>query len=275
MNSTARKRPWVAWLTGLLLLCTSCASAPAAPPRSALDRITETGEIRIGTSGEQPPLTMTARNGELLGLDIALARVLAQSMGVEARFVQLPFGQLLDALLAGQLDLVMSGMTITPQRSRRTTFVGPYYTSGKSLLTKSADLAAIEIALDLDSPDLTLAALAGSTSEAFVRRSAPQATLVATPLLEQAIQMVITGEVDALVADRETCSFAVLRHPDAGLIATPNTFTLEPMGIALPPDDARFAGLVRSYLDALRERGALERAQSIWFKDSAWVKQLR
>ena len=115
MNSTARKRPWVAWLTGLLLLCTSCASAPAAPPRSALDRITETGEIRIGTSGEQPPLTMTARNGELLGLDIALARVLAQSMGVEARFVQLPFGQLLDALLAGQLDLVMSGMTITPQ----------------------------------------------------------------------------------------------------------------------------------------------------------------
>ena len=102
-----------------------------------LSRIVDSGEIRVGTSGEQPPLTMTARNGELIGLDVALSRVLAQSMGVEARFVRLPFRKLLDSLEAGEVDLVMSGMTITPARSRRATFVGPYYTSGKSILTRS------------------------------------------------------------------------------------------------------------------------------------------
>ncbi|UCE84945.1 MAG: transporter substrate-binding domain-containing protein [Deltaproteobacteria bacterium] len=265
----------LAALSALLLLCTSCASKSGPTPSRTLDRITETGEIRVGTSGEQPPLSMTARNGELLGLDIALARVLARSMGVEARFVKLPFSQLLDALLAGDVDLVMSGMTITPQRSRRATFVGPYYTSGKSLLTKSERVAAIEIPQDLDAPELRLAALAGSTSEAFLRSSAPRAQLVFTESLEEAVRKVRNDEVDALVADRETCSFAVLRRPDAGLIAPENVFSLEPMGIALPPDDARLAGLIQAYLDALREGGALEKATRIWFKDPSWVKQLR
>jgi ABC-type amino acid transport substrate-binding protein len=259
----------------LLAGCAASRSSLDTRPARGLARIAQTSEMRIGTSGEQPPLTMTARNGELLGLDIALARVLAQSMGVEARFVQLPFGQLLDALEAGNVDLVMSGMTITPARSRRAIFVGPYFTSGKSILTKSEALAAATVPADLDSPELRLAALAGSTSQDFVRKSVPRANLIVTERLEEGIQKVIDGEVDALVADRETCAFAVLRHPDAGLIASSIPFTVEPMGIAVPPDDPRLANLIEKYLTALRDRGVLQQARSFWFEDPSWVKDLR
>jgi ABC-type amino acid transport substrate-binding protein len=171
--------------------------------------------------------------------------------------------------------MIMSGMTITPERSRRVTFVGPYYTSGKSMLTKSSELAKLELATDLDSPDLTIAALAGSTSEDFVRKNLPQATLVLTAELDPAIQMVIEDAVDLLIADHETCDFAVLRHPDAGLISPLTTFTIEPMGIAVPPDDPRFAQLIQLYFNALVETGALERARSFWFKDPSWVQGLR
>jgi ABC-type amino acid transport substrate-binding protein len=169
----------------------------------------------------------------------------------------------------------MSGMTITPERSRRVAFVGPYYTSGKSLLTRSERLAALEVPQELDSPDLRLAVLAGSTSEHFARRVAPRAQLVATAQLEEAIERVRRGESDALLADRETCATAALRHPDEGLLAPETTFSVEPMGIALPHDDPRLVRMVETYLNALLEAGVLARARDYWLRDPSWARELR
>jgi len=269
-------RVTIVLLTLLLALAPGCGGmrGKQEPQGGGLSRIVESGELRIGMSGEQPPLTMKSRSGELLGLDVALGRVLAQSMGVRANFVQMPFAKLLDALEKHEVDLVMSGMTITPGRTARASFVGPYFTSGKSLLTRSPELAAVKIASDLNTPKLRLAALKGSTSEAFVRSNAPKAKLVATEGLNQAIQKVIDGKADALVADRETCAFAVLRFPDAGLIDAEAAFTVEPMGIAVPLDEPRLANLVQTYLNALAERGTLAKAQQFWLKDPSWVKDL-
>jgi polar amino acid transport system substrate-binding protein len=226
-------------------------------------------------TGEQPPLTMMSRDGEFLGLDVAVMRVLARSMGVEARFVRLHFDELLDALDQEEIDVVMSGMTITPRRVERVTFIGPYFTSGKTLLTRSEELAAIEIAEDLDRPGLRVAALRGSTSEDFARSALSNAKLVLTAGLDEAVRKVMTGEVDALVADRETCFFAVLRYPDEGLLASNTPFTLEPMGIAVPLDQPQLANLLRTYFSALSETGALDQAKAFWFEDPSWVKSLR
>jgi len=261
-----------------LLGCASSATQPPAQeavPQRGLARIAQTGEMRVGTTGEQPPLTMTARSGELIGLDVALTRVLARSMGVEVRFVRLPFHRLLDALEAGEVDLVVSGMTITPARSLRATFVGPYYTSGKAILTRSPELTRVEGPQDLDRPELRIAALAGSTSEAFTRDSMPRAQLIAAERVEDAIAKVVSGEADLLVADRETCAFAVLRFPEAGLSSPPVTFTIEPMGIAVHPDETRLARMIESYLKSLEERGALQKARDFWFRDPSWVSDLR
>jgi ABC-type amino acid transport substrate-binding protein len=235
-------------------LLSACASSGGQSP-GALTRIVESGVIRVGMTGEQPPLTMLSGDGEFLGLDVALMRVLARSMGVEARFVRLDFDELLDALEDGDVDVVMSGMTITPRRVERVTFVGPYFTSGKALLTRSKELAGIEIPEDLDKPELRVAALRGSTSEEFARSSLPNVKLVVTAGLDEAVRRVVSGDVDALVADA--------------------TFTLEPMGIAVPLDQPQLTNLLRTYFTALSETGALEKAKALWFKDPSWIKNLR
>lgn len=66
-------------------------------------------------------------------------------MGVRLRFVERPFAQLLPALEKGEIDVVMSGMTITPDRNLRVAFVGPYIVTGKSILAKARRLAALEM----------------------------------------------------------------------------------------------------------------------------------
>jgi polar amino acid transport system substrate-binding protein len=261
-----------AWI---LAVCLLAASPALAQSERGLDRVMKTGELRVGVSGEQPPLNMTARNGELIGMEIALMRVLGQSMGANVVFVKMPFGDLLGALDDQKVDLVMSGMTITPERIQRAAFVGPYFTSGKTVLTKSEKLAAASIPQELEDQKPKMVALAGSTSETCARASLSKADLEVTVTLEEAIAKVLRGTTDLLVADRETCTFAALRHEGQGLIVSDATFTVEPMGIAVPLDQPRFADLLEHYLAALRDSGALDRARDFWFEDSSWIASLR
>jgi ABC-type amino acid transport substrate-binding protein len=196
-------------------------------------------------------------------------------MGVTARLVTLPFPELLPALERGEVDLVMSGLTITPKRNLRAAFVGPYFVSGKSLLTKQATLESVRDPASLSRPSFRVAALRDSTSEQFVQRALPDATLVTVDELDAGIAQVVTDDVDALVADYETCAFAALRRPEQGLVYLRRPFTVEPIGIALPPDDPLLVNLIGNYLAALESTGLLEKARAYWFENPAWMGAIR
>jgi ABC-type amino acid transport substrate-binding protein len=77
------------------------------------------------------------------------------------------------------------------------------------------------------------------------------------------------------VADQEICYFGMLRHADAGLAVRAENFTVEPIGIALPPDDPQLTNLIANYLGALEMQGTLTRARRYWFEDESWVKSLK
>jgi ABC-type amino acid transport substrate-binding protein len=261
-----------------LAFTTACAGIGAkedAPPAtSRLARIVDTGVLRVGMSGEQPPLNMTAKTGEIVGLEVALAKVLAAAIGVRADIVRIPFPNLIESLESGEIDLIISGMTITAQRNLRVVFVGPYFVSGQSLLSKSTDLLAASLE-SLNQPSVRLVALRSSTSEDWAKRALPQSTLTLTESLDAGIQSVIKGDADALVADREICYFAMLRNRDAGLTTRAEPFTVEPIGIGLPPNDHQLANLIQNYLGALEMQGALQRARDYWFEDESWVDELK
>ena len=109
-------------------------------------------------------------------------------------------------------------VTLGTARSERLTvagwraFVGPYYTSGKAILTRSKRLAAATIPQELDSPELRFTALAGSTSEAFVAQRLPQAQLLATEHLDVKLALGQIGQVD--VRDLELSAVRRLQMPN-------------------------------------------------------------
>jgi polar amino acid transport system substrate-binding protein len=265
-------RRLLASILGLATLALALPTAALAGER--LDRILRSGELRVGLSGDQPPLNMKNKKGEIVGLEVDLVRALADSMGLGVKLVQMPFAELLGAIEMGDVDLVISGMTITPTRNARVAFVGPYFISGKSLLTKDPALAKADGSDALDGAKRRYAALAGSTSAEFVRRQAPKATLVATPDYDAAVKMVIEGKVDALVADFPICEVSLLRHPDADLVTATTPFTVEPLGIALPAGDPLLVNLVNNYLTTLDETGTLTVLKVRWFSYGSWVDEL-
>ena len=266
--------------SSLLFLVTGCATLGGGQeeeevsPTPVLARVKSSGTLRVGMSGNQPPFNVKTRSGEIIGIEVDLAKALAEAMGVRAEIVQRPFGELIGALEAGEVDIVMSQMTMTAERNTRVAFAGPYFVSGKAILTKSDALSRADDAEDLEAAGLRLAALAGSTSERFIKQGIPSARLVATSDYDRAVQLVIDGEVDGLIADLPICVISILRNPGKGLLTVEAPFTFEPLGVALPADDALFLNLVQNYMDMLEGTGLMLQLQAAWFGDGRWLAEL-
>lgn len=245
-----------------------------AQNESALNRILQTRELRVGTSGKQPPFTVKSKDGTLMGYEIDLANLLTEAMGVELRFIEKPFSELLPAMERGEIDVIMSGMTITPERNLRVAFAGPYIVSGKSILAKEKRLSDLDEMEEINRPQITVAAIEGTTSQRFVENLIPRSTLITTPDYESAVEMVLKDQVDILLADYPICVLSILRHPNAGLDTIDEPLTIEPIGIALPPNDFLLHNMIRNYLNALEMMGILADLETQWFEDGGWLIRL-
>ncbi|RZB33858.1 MAG: polar amino acid transport system substrate-binding protein [Desulfobacteraceae bacterium Eth-SRB2] len=240
-----------------------------------IHRILQRGELVVGTAGNMPPLNMTDKKGEIIGLEVDMAHYFAGAMGVELNLVKKPFSELLPALEAGEVDMVISGMTITPERNLKVAFAGPYIISGKAFLTKDKFIASAKEASELNLSKFRIVALESSTSETLVKEIMPTAKLITTKNYDAAVEMVLQDKVDALVADYQICLVSLLRYPDQGLVSVISPFTYEPLGIALPAGDPHLLNWVNNFLNTLKKSDELDKLRARWIMDGSWLKELQ
>jgi polar amino acid transport system substrate-binding protein len=240
----------------------------------AMDRILKSGKLRVGLTAQQPPFNMKTKTGQIIGLEADLAQSLASSMGVTVEYVVKDFAELLPAVTSGEIDMALSGLTMTPERNTRVAFAGPYFISGKGLITTSAALAKTDEPADLDGSGVKLVALKDSTSYLFIQNAAPNATALSAKNYDEGIQMVIDGKADAMVADYPICLVALFQHPDAGLESAISPFTFEPLGAALPSNDALFLNLVQNFMGMLEDSGLMTGLRAKWFDSGDWLAEL-
>ena len=268
------KRTLMSLLLCLALMMTAIVPAAVAQDAPVLSRIVKNNELRVGMSGGQPPFTVKSKNGDLIGYEVDVANLLANAMGVELKLVQKPFGELLGALSAGEVDLVMSGMTMTPERNMKAAFVGPYIVSGKSILTKDKNLAQADETADIDVASVKIVALEGSTSQKFAETFMSKAQLVTTKDYDSAVQMILNDEATAMVADYPVCALSVMRYADQGMVTLSEPLTIEPIGVAISPGDSLLLNFIENYLGALEVVGVLAELEAKWFQDGGWLINL-
>jgi len=265
-------------LTVIVSLLSGCAEmnrAPAPSSSPVMDRFLSRGELRVGMSGDMPPLNMTTKEDKIIGLDADLAAMAADAMGVKLNVQKMAFAGLLPALEADSIDMIISNMTMTPDRNLKVAFVGPYFTSGKGLLTKRSTLAEAKKLEDLNSPQFTFAALKGSTSEAVVRKGAPQAKLLIAATENEGVQMVIDGKADGMLADFPICVVAAYRNQGSGLVPLKAPITYEPIGIAVPKGDPQLVNWLQNFLNGIDKAGYIKDLGEKWFAKPTWVDQLK
>ena len=268
---------FAALLVVVALLLTAVQAAAAGKSESVspvIDRIVAKKELIVGTAASMPPLNMTTKDGQVIGMEVDLAKLFADAMEVKLTLKPMRFDELMGALDTGKVDMVLSGMTMTPLRNLKVAFAGPYFDSGKSLLVKEENTASVRSTARLNTPEKTLVALKGSTSQRFVEKLMPQAKLLLADDYAQAVAMVRDDRALAMVADAPICLVSVHRYPEAGFATLDKPLSYEPIGVALPPNDPLLVNLVQNIISTLNKTGEMETIMKQWFRNTDWIKQL-
>jgi polar amino acid transport system substrate-binding protein len=107
----------------------------APGPMPAIPAGTE-GVLRFGTASVTEPFSYVDGSQHIVGLDVEIAARVAQRLNRRLEIVNLEFGALIPALIAGKVDLIGACITITPERAKQVLFSAPYYTGGISALVR-------------------------------------------------------------------------------------------------------------------------------------------
>ena len=233
-----------------------------------ISRIQTSGKLVVGTSGNMPLMSEKLITGELVGFDIDMAKAMAETMGVKLELITLPFEHLIPALEQGKVDVVLSNMTMTVDRNMRVAFAGPYFVSGKCLVTKEQDIAQVNEPEDLKETDAKIAVVKGTTSENFVTELLPQAKLILVDDMNKGTKMVAKGEANAFLTDFPICLSVMKRYPDSGFQSVVSLLTYEPIGIALPANDPLFMNLARNFIDRAENVGLMQGLAHKWFGEA-------
>jgi len=265
---------FVKWLIILILALGYGSSSLYA---GQLEQIQAKGELVVSLNRDYPPFAMTI-DGHLTGLDVDLAKLLAEYLGVKVRFVQPDtFDQQIPKLLAGESDMIIAAMTRTVERGLKVSFTDPYFeVSQAALVLRELSPTLADSYFDLLKINgLVLGVKADTTHEKFARELFPDNVIKIFPTTAAAVDALLKGDVNAVAADSPFVKVWYETHPDrylkfAALLAP---VTKEYYAFAIRPGDPFFLGWLNLFIDQIRIDGTMDLLNHEYFQEMAWTKQ--
>lgn len=244
---------------GLLLL--AIGGRGSAPQDTVAGRT-----LRIGTDATYPPFE-SVQDGELRGFDIELGNLLGEELGAKVKWVNTSFDGIFPALHSGRFDLVLSAVTITPERLRRFDFSSPYAVAGQIVAVRQ-DTPEVT---GLESLDGKVVGIQLNTTAALVLRRYPGIQVKQYPSMDLALQDLVNGNLTAVVGDAPTVRYFIT-HGFSRLRTVGELLTEERYGIAM-----RKGSELREPLNAalarLRASGRLAELEAKYFGAAARAEE--
>jgi polar amino acid transport system substrate-binding protein len=238
-----------------------------------IEQIRRRGAMRVGLATFMP-WVMRDRNGELIGYEIDVANRLARDLGVKVEFVPTAWDGIIPALQSGRFDLIIGGMTPTPQRRESIDFTEPYSYTGIGMVANSTIAGGRNKVSDFDAPNVTIAMRRGVAAVADVQKQMPKAQIVFFDDDAPAILEVLNGKAHAYVGSEPKPTFAfldnraVLYKPLDRFIAD----SFEAMG--LRKGDPETQKVLNAWIAERFKDGFLKDRRTYWFATRDWLKQL-
>ena len=224
------------WLLAMWLL-TAGPVAAQGPAAAGLDAILARGVLRVGLTGDYRPFSFRdPADGTFSGLDVDMARLLANGMGVRLEIVPTTWGHLTDDLTAGKFDVAMGGVTITLARLKTAFFSAPVMRSGKTPIARCADQDKFQTLARIDRPDVTVITNPGGTNESFDRAALHSARIVVFPDNTTIFDQLVRGAADLMITDAVEARLQHKLHPELCAIHPDAPFTTTELGYMLPRD---------------------------------------
>ena len=260
----------------LLSFVTACRDGEEVQSEPAPDRLAEIvirGVLRVGISGSVPR-AMQNNSGAWIGFDIDIASRLAEDLGVDVEFVSTSWSNIIPALIDENFDVIISGMEVRADRNLSVNFSLPYDFSGVSVvanLDRSPDLSTFD---DFDDPRIAIAARKRSISAEAATRHFPKAELLLFDDESQALEALVEGRIDALLAETPNPAYYAADNPEILYLPRTGMLNPRPIAIALPKGDIDMLNFIDGWIRVVDAEGWLGERKAYWYKTKTWAESL-
>ena len=258
-------------LAGVLAVAGLGAGIGVASADGLLEEIQKRGKLRVGMS-TFVPWAMRDVNGELIGFEIDVATQVAKDIGVAIEFIPTAWSGIIPALLAKKFDLIIGGMSITPQRNLTVNFTAPYAHSGQQMAASKKLAGGFTTKDDFNSSQVTITCRRGATPCKVALDMFPKASVRRFDDDAQAFQEVVNGNAHAMLSSEPTPRFWAQAYPDKIFMPFGNeNLTMGDEAFALRKGDPDALNFFSNWITVNTSNGWLQNRHDFWFRDqSAW-----
>ncbi len=245
-------------LTCLLLGCERGHKAAATTQGVEAERAT----LVVGVSRSYPPIIF--KEGErTVGLEADFARKLGEELGMAVEFRPMFWPDLINELSYKRIDIIMSGMSITPARQRLVGFAEPYLAVGQLAMVRTADRAVFADAEAIMKTDRRIGVEMGSTSAKFAYEKVPNAGIINFATVAKATAALRDKQVDLVIHDSPSL-YWIKANAGEGLHVVPHLLTREQLAWAVRSDNTELLSKVNAVLKRWRASGELKQMIDHW-----------
>jgi ABC-type amino acid transport substrate-binding protein len=247
----------IAWAAAASVLFAGCASAPQTSSVAA-----DAGVLRVGVSPNSQP--MVFKQGErIVGVEADLAESMGRELGRRVVFVEEKWENLIDALCADRIDIIMSSMSITPGRSYQILFTEPYLTVGQIALTRDSENYSYILSLRTQAKN-GVGVKPGTTADFLMRQEFPQLPRKYFSTGEEAAEALRKKKIDLFVSDAPMIWHLAAINEAKGLAVMPVVLRKEELGWGIRRGNTELLAAANAFIKKARDNGELNRTFKKW-----------
>jgi ABC-type amino acid transport substrate-binding protein len=236
--------------------CASVASAPTQQPSPRQSR-----PLVVGMAADSPPFAFR-REDQLVGLEVDLARRVGDVLKSTVDVQTMRWDALVPALLAGRIDVIMSGMTITALREVRVAFTDPYLQSGLLALMRRADQSQFSSPAAIKQTTRPIGVVKNTTSETWATQNCPVANVLFYPTIGDAVTELGQRKLVVVIGDAPIVVWMASRTSE--LVVLQKMLDREQIGWATRREDSGLRQALNDALARMKADGSLAQIVDLW-----------
>ncbi|HCW7473554.1 TPA: ABC transporter permease subunit [Staphylococcus aureus] len=224
------------------------------------EKIKERGELRVGLSADYAPMEFEHTvNGktEYAGVDIDLAKKIAKDNNLKLKIVNMSFDSLLGALKTGKFDIIISGMTSTPERKKQVDFSDSYMMTKNIMLVKKDKVSEYKDIKDFNNKKV--GAQKGTEQEKIAQTEIENASITSLSRLPDVILALKSGKVEGAVVEKPVAEAYLKQNPKLGISNVKFNEEEKDTVIAVPKDSPKLLSQINKTIKEVKDKGLIDK----------------
>ncbi|MBG1114970.1 ABC transporter permease subunit [Staphylococcus aureus] len=224
------------------------------------EKIKERGELRVGLSADYAPMEFEHTvNGktEYAGVDIDLAKKIAKDNNLKLKIVNMSFDSLLGDLKTGKIDIIISGMTSTPERKKQVDFSDSYMMTKNIMLVKKDKVNEYKDIKDFNNKKV--GAQKGTEQEKIAQTEIENASITSLSRLPDVILALKSGKVEGAVVEKPVAEAYLKQNPKLGISNVKFNEEEKDTVIAVPKDSPKLLSQINKTIKEVKDKGLIDK----------------